>query len=124
MKPIEQFYNLKASPDGKAWRCKECDNLAVRQHRKKHRQRFLDRQRIANRKNKYNLSNDEYQSLFEKQECVCAICGKQDILQVDHNHKTGKVRGLLCGKCNKALGLFDDNADAINNAIIYLKEIH
>ena len=61
--------------------------------------------------------------MFEKQGGCCAICGGVNVngrrLAVDHEHETGKVRGLLCDKCNLAIGLFDD----INNlasAIKYL----
>lgn len=123
-KNIEFFYKLKASKDGLSYRCISCDTRARNDYNKRHGETRLVNQRIANRKHKYNLSNDEYLKLFEEQKCVCAICGLQDVLQVDHDHVTGKVRGLLCGKCNKALGLFNDNTDIINNAISYLKEIH
>jgi len=60
---------------------------------------------------------------------VCAICergeraernGRTLALAVDHCHTTGKIRGVLCGNCNKALGKFEDNPDFLRNAIIYL----
>jgi hypothetical protein len=67
-----------------------------------------------------------------KQEGRCAICSlsetsrdrndKIKVLSVDHCHVTGKIRGLLCHSCNVGLGLFKDNIDTIQNAILYLKE--
>jgi Recombination endonuclease VII len=50
----------------------------------------------------------------------CTICGDEDRLVVDHDHKTNKVRGLLCNRCNKGLGLFRDSPDFLEYARIYL----
>lgn len=73
---------------------------------------------------KYGISLDEYNALFLKQGGVCKICGKyqqHENLAVDHNHKTGKVRGLLCSSCNKGLGYFKDNPIILKEAIKYLR---
>ena len=61
--------------------------------------------------------------MLEHQNECCLICNKNDekALCVDHCHKTGKVRGLLCNKCNKALGLFNDNIELIKVAASYLE---
>jgi hypothetical protein len=64
----------------------------------------------------------EYNKLIEKQNGKCAICGKITKLGVDHNHITGKIRGLLCPTCNSALGLFYDNKLILLNAIKYLEQ--
>ena len=78
----------------------------------------------------YRLSINEYLDLAEKQGFVCAICGKENfamgathtgLLVVDHDHKTGKVRGLLCHNCNRALGLLQDSPDTLKSAISYLE---
>jgi hypothetical protein len=70
-----------------------------------------------------------YQQLHDAQNGVCAICKKPETtmklgrvlkLAVDHNHTTNKIRGLLCCKCNRALGLFDDSADLLHAAGNYL----
>jgi hypothetical protein len=71
--------------------------------------------RAALLKHRYDLSIEEYDALVTKQNGVCAICGepprgKMKRLSVDHNHETGKVRGLLCITCNRVLGYFE-NAD-------------
>jgi uncharacterized protein YlaI len=60
-----------------------------------------------------------------KQKGCCAICGKHQTilnktLNVDHCHKTGKIRGLLCTNCNHGLGKFYDNAEVLKVAINYL----
>ena len=76
-------------------------------------------------KKNYGITLDEVHQMFDKQEGKCAICGKhqdelKEILGVDHNHKTNKVRGLLCHKCNRGLGHFNDNIKLLEQAINYL----
>lgn len=75
----------------------------------------------------YGISDDIYNSYFEAQDGRCAICGIHQSklnrrLFVDHCHTTGRVRGLLCYRCNTALGLFNDSEDQLNNALAYLAE--
>lgn len=80
----------------------------------------------ARLKRKYNLSIKEYETLIESQNNSCKICGihaKNNIkgkLYIDHCHTTGKVRGLLCMKCNSALGLLNDDKTLVQNLIEYL----
>ncbi len=75
-------------------------------------------------KRNYGMSLDEYNTLLTLQNNVCAICFKKEILDksliVDHNHETGKVRGLLCDKCNFAIGLLSDNPETVMSAFYYL----
>ena len=75
---------------------------------------------------KYNLSLEKYQQMLEDQNGCCAICGlKPDYrLCVDHRHDTGKVRGLLCRTCNKAIGQLGDTPDGLKRALKYLEETH
>lgn len=78
------------------------------------------------RYNKYNISENDYNTLFHLQEGKCKICGIHQSklnrrLSVDHCHSKGNVRGLLCGLCNTALGLFKDNIKSMERAISYLK---
>ena len=74
---------------------------------------------------KYGITFGAYTLMLIKQHYKCKICktleGKKH-LAVDHDHKTGKVRGLLCGPCNRALGSFKDDVDILKKAIIYLEE--
>lgn len=72
----------------------------------------------------YGLSKEEYLALLKKQNNSCAICKNlfkaYGEPQVDHNHKTGKVRGLLCNKCNVLLGLASDNPAFLQAALDYI----
>jgi hypothetical protein len=74
------------------------------------------------------MTLNQYYLLLQKQNNKCAICGKpqklnKKSLSVDHNHKTGMVRGLLCSNCNFMLGLAKDNVIILKKAIKYLKEV-
>lgn len=76
----------------------------------------------------FGISLSEYETLLAKQGGVCAICARPEtcgarqssFLSVDHDHVTNKIRGLLCNKCNRGLGLFEDNVEWLSNAIDYL----
>jgi len=72
----------------------------------------------------HNMSKEDFEYLFQNQNGKCAICNSNlsSKICVDHNHKTGKVRGLLCNTCNMSLGGFEDNEDLLKKAIKYLKE--
>lgn len=76
-------------------------------------------------RNKYGISLEEYNRMFQQQEGCCAICGthqsnEQRSLAVDHDHRTGKVRALLCHKCNAALGNVNDSIDILKEMISYI----
>lgn len=74
---------------------------------------------------KFNITVGDYNRMFAEQEGCCAICHKHQsdfdkALAIDHDHKTGEVRGLLCMHCNTALGKFNDNTELLHSAIKYL----
>jgi|SRR5271165_2022089 len=78
-------------------------------------------------KTRYGLTEEQYNTMLDEQHSACAICDThQSLLNkklcVDHDHITGKVRGLLCDACNVGLSRFKDNIDIIFNAINYLKK--
>ena len=84
--------------------------------------------RCTNLKRHYNITFAEYNILLESQNYRCAICRRTDNSTartknfcVDHCHETGRVRGLLCNSCNRAIGLLGDNINTLSNAIDYLK---
>jgi len=75
----------------------------------------------------YGLTREQWQVMYNKQNGSCAICGKsQDklryILQIDYDHGTCKVRGLLCKKCNLGIGMFGEDVENINKAMRYLEK--
>lgn len=81
--------------------------------------------------NRFKLSPEKFYEMLSNQNNLCAICQKPEtqikrnynkvkMLSVDHCHTTGKVRGLLCMKCNAALGMFKDSIDNLKSAILYL----
>ena len=80
----------------------------------------------ARLKRKYNLTIEEYDALLEAQNNSCKVCGTHATnnlkgkLYVDHCHTTGKVRGMLCMKCNSALGLLNDDKELIQKLLDYL----
>jgi hypothetical protein len=72
---------------------------------------------------KFNLSRERYAEMLVEQDGRCAICGgkqKRD-LAIDHCHRTGMVRGLLCGKCNTAIGSLNDNPELMRKAAAYVE---
>ena len=82
-----------------------------------------EKMRVKNLENKYGITIKEYNTLLDAQDGVCAICFgvEKNKLCVDHDHDTGEVRGLLCSKCNRGIGLLGDKVDALQRAIDYLK---
>lgn len=72
----------------------------------------------------YNINADQFREMFKKQKSKCAICKLEQPLKrlaLDHDHKTGKLRALLCDKCNRGLGHFQDDINMLYYAIEYLK---
>ena len=98
-------------------------NNAIKKHKEK---KEIDR-KIQNRKsmlkNKYGITLDQYEAMYNQQHGLCAICFRisDRLLVVDHDHTTGHIRGLLCHNCNIALGLLQDSTDVLLSAIAYLK---
>lgn len=92
-----------------------------------------DHYKKADLKRFYGVTLDWYKQTLEGQGFCCAICRKHESkntqrngkvlnLSVDHCHSTGRVRGLLCNNCNRAIGLLDHSVDVLDSAIDYLKK--
>ena len=100
---------------------------AANQWRENNPEKVKKYRKITELRKKYNLSYEDWLKLWEKQNGRCAICGrffdKPSNACTDHNHKTGKVRGLLCPNCNSALGFLNDDVDLMLKAAVYLRFI-
>jgi hypothetical protein len=81
------------------------------------------RHRVYVLKGRYGLTEDQYLEMVDKRNGKCDICDVvyTKTLNVDHNHKTGEVRGLLCNNCNRGLGHLKDSIEILESAIYYLK---
>lgn len=97
----------------------------VRKHQERFRQNSPDKLRNNYYKCKYGISLTDYKTLRKNQNGTCAICKQKDPfkkwLSIDHIHGTRQIRGLLCHRCNVALGLFRDNIKVIKRAVFYLQ---
>lgn len=92
---------------------------------REYRKRRPDRVRNTKLKKMFGITLDQYEAMVAAQGGVCAICGGThkdgSALCVDHCHGTDRIRGLLCHRCNRAIGFFEDNADLMARAIAYLR---
>lgn len=73
-------------------------------------------------KRRYGMTEDRYNEILTEQQGRCGVCHRFRKLVVDHNHKTGKNRGLLCNNCNTGLGLFEENPTLLDGAKRYLQK--
>lgn len=147
-KPIEQFTKDKHDKTGYTYSCTKCryirekkryqDNPeaeVIRKQKAKERHRIYSKteqgiinSRRSHLKRTFGISLELYNEMLKNQNGVCAICkqfnthGQHAVLAVDHCHDTGNIRGLLCYKCNTALGQFQDNINNLEKAISYLKQ--
>jgi len=131
--PFEKwFYKHPTCKDGFHGQCKKCRYKAAKKWNKTKRgkesfrkslkkyaisEKGRKKRKTTNRRNllklNYNITIDEYDKMFRHQQGCCAICGIHQTelkkrLFVDHDHKTGKVRGLLCPNCNRRLGVLEN----------------
>ena len=140
-KEVTEFYKAKTNKNGSICyqsRCKMCMNNSSmtrihnmsneerKEHYKKNRVRLgKEYFKTYKLKSNYGITLEEYNLMYEKQNGECYICEKKidgrDV-KVDHNHKTGKVRKLLCHNCNTSLGLLNDDANLFHKCELYLKE--
>ena len=91
---------------------------------KKYQQRHPRRIWAATIKYRYGITTEQYFEMLKDQNGGCAICGKifDRALDIDHCHRTGKIRGLLCNNCNQAVGRFQDSIENLKKAITYLEK--
>jgi hypothetical protein len=142
-KPLSEFHSDRSRDNGHRRKCKPCYNgHARRQNRvhpdrqrentRRYQERHPGRQAEVYRRwwlKRYGITVHDYARLLEEQHGVCAACGQPErtpnprngyrLLAVDHDHETGRVRGLLCVNCNKALGHLRDDPSRIQGLLRY-----
>ena len=97
--------------------------------RRNNRKKYLASSRRSNLKHNYGITEDDYQRMLQEQHGHCLTCSRtpdnehHKRLFVDHNHTTGKIRGLLCSRCNSILGYCYENPDTLR-ALASLLETH
>jgi hypothetical protein len=124
-KDVGQFYVRKGKPRPS---CKACQKEYEREYRER---TGYSRNWEHHLKSKYGITGQDYHDMAAAQNHVCAVCNRPETityanktrrLAVDHDHRTGKVRGLLCAKCNVMLGYARENSDYLASAMMYLRE--
>lgn len=122
-KPFTEFYKGTGRSKFTSY-CKPCYILRVKKnYRSEKGQEAYHRNRL---KRDFGLSLEKFKEMRSEQNNCCAICGihesltRKKILCVDHCHKTGKVRGLLCDTCNRAIGLLKDSPESLYSAYNYV----
>lgn len=130
-KPVKLFNKDNRLSAGYTAQCKSCRNKQTRKYywseqgeeaRKKNKENTRNWRYLRD----YGITTEDYNKLYQAQKGKCAICGGKQTsgenLDVDHNHKTGEVRGLLCHSCNKGIGLLKDSPRILKLALKYLEE--
>lgn len=120
--PLSEFHKNAARYDGRQQECKECGKRRKAQEygTQAGKARCLTHQR----KYKYGLTADQVSEMFRRQNGSCALCKKEfgDLrIHIDHDHATGRVRGILHQNCNLLLGHAKDNIETLEMAISYLR---
>lgn len=139
-KPLELFRKNKSCAEGRTYECLVCTreykrNLEAsnKEHFKKYKKKYRTQgsRRAECIKKDYGISYDEYVDIYNRDLGKCRICSKTlaiektenlETASIDHCHKSGRIRGILCGKCNIGIGMFDENLDLLLKARDYLIE--
>jgi len=131
-KPETEFHWRDKAHTSRVSRCKECARRIGTEWRRDHPQDSEAKRHHKRAQNfrQYGITIEVYEEMLGRQGGVCAVCeqpethtrnGKVRLLTVDHDHETGRVRGLLCSKCNFAIGLCDDDPELLEAAAAYLR---
>lgn len=129
--PVASFNLSKSSKDGFRYVCKSCERIRSANWRKLNVEKCRiydknrkERKREQNYQRKYGISINTYELMLREQNGSCMICYRDELkekkLDIDHCHRTGKIRGLLCARCNKTIGLLEDDRQLALNIIQYL----
>lgn len=137
-KDFSDFHRTKNRKHGIQDYCKICRSIRHKSFREENpnwqerREHYYETSRWVALEKQYGVTRDMYEQMDKMQNNLCAICHQPETareslrgtlkrLCVDHDHVTGKVRGLLCGHCNRALGNFKDDIQVVKNAVAYLE---
>lgn len=117
-KTIGEFYVAYHQNNGKtvyATDCKECSiTKSIERNRRNPNRKFIQLKHV------YGITKVAYEGLLMSQGGHCAICPKIERLCVDHDHRTGDIRGILCEDCNLGLGRFKDDPELLKKGVEYL----
>lgn len=140
-KPLNKFHKKKGGKYGLRADCSDCvavfqvtyreiNSDKIKADKRKYHADNPDVKRKHHLRSNYNISLDDYQAMLVKQNYQCAICdtteprnAQHKHFYVDHCHKTNKLRGLLCYRCNSAIGYLDDSANNCDKAAEYLRTL-
>ncbi len=134
-KPTSQFYKCKSWKDGYYPYCKECTKDVRKKAYRRNKDKIKTRCKKWYQQNsekvwrqrliyKYGITSEWYEQTLNEQNQCCAICGAKAFerrMAVDHCHKKGNLRGILCANCNVLLGLAGDDIELLEQAVNYLK---
>lgn len=131
-KPLAEYWRNRSTKDGLQSYCKPCwYQTTTKKLNGPNREAELRKRKNSHLIKAFGITIAEYDKMVKKQKNLCAICLKPECgksqygtkkLAVDHCHVTGRVRGLLCEKCNRAIGQLHEDIEALERAIKYLKK--
>lgn len=116
--PVENFWRHSQRPDGRHGQCQTC----MRKRDRSRDRNTPEQNRARQLKSRYGLTPTAWEAMAAGQGYRCALCRRQTKLVVDHDHETGKVRGLLCRACNTALGALGDSLPGLARALSYVND--
>jgi hypothetical protein len=121
----EEFTSHKGHKDGLDSWCRECHAEHAR-FRRTSAPGQKEKTYGDSIRRKFGITLNEYDRILKEQNGACAICKRVNPngwrLAVDHDHKTGKIRGLLCTRCNTALGTIEDSPERVFSLLAYLEK--
>jgi hypothetical protein len=126
--PVRCFSVKRKAKDGLSPSCKSCCSIHSKSWHSKNKGRCYLSSRKAQLKRNFNITVEEYDVIYREHSGECAICGAGSAdyagskLCVDHDHENGKIRGLLCRRCNAGLGFFNDDPELVKEAAAYMME--
>lgn len=124
--PLTQFHKDSRRHNGRRSSCKACYSAFHAKYYQDNTEKVKLRNKTIWVKRKYGFSLNELAKIRDNQQNKCAICEEElkagSDVHVDHDHKTGKVRGILCRWCNTGLGQFKDSEKSLIKAVQYLQQ--